>query len=127
MTVTGERHGAVAAHAGRAHREAATCVHHPAARPATAPPAVSFGAPPAGVAAFGKAPVAGGGGGLFGAPAAARRPTCAWGIITHLKFRMSKNAQEPLLEENPNRFVVFPIKDHDVWGLYKRLFDWIFP
>ena len=36
---------------------------------------------------------------------------------------MSKNAQEPLLEENPNRFVVFPIKDHDVWGLYKRMFD----
>jgi ribonucleoside-diphosphate reductase subunit M2 len=36
---------------------------------------------------------------------------------------MSKNAQEPLLEENPNRFVVFPIKDHDVWGLYKKMFD----
>ena len=36
---------------------------------------------------------------------------------------MSKNAQEHLLEENPNRFVVFPIKDHDVWGLYKRMFD----
>ena len=36
---------------------------------------------------------------------------------------MSKNAQEHLLEENPNWFVVFPIKDHDVWGLYKRMFD----
>ncbi len=36
---------------------------------------------------------------------------------------MSKIAQEPLLEENPNRFVVFPIKDHDVWGLYKKMFD----
>tara|TARA_B100000927_G_C16474810_1_gene473002 strand:+ start:4024 stop:5001 length:978 start_codon:yes stop_codon:yes gene_type:complete len=36
---------------------------------------------------------------------------------------MSKTAQEPLLEENPNRFVVFPIKDHDVWGLYKKMFD----
>jgi ribonucleotide reductase beta subunit family protein with ferritin-like domain len=29
--------------------------------------------------------------------------------------------QEPLLKENPNRFVLFPIKDHDIWQLYKKM------
>ena len=38
-------------------------------------------------------------------------------------FRMSKTVREPLLEENPNRYVIFPIKDHDIWGLYKKMFD----
>jgi ribonucleoside-diphosphate reductase subunit M2 len=28
--------------------------------------------------------------------------------------------EEPLLRENPNRFVVFPIKYHDVWAMYKK-------
>ena len=36
---------------------------------------------------------------------------------------MSKNIPEPLLEENPNRYVMFPIKDHDIWQLYKKMFD----
>ena len=36
---------------------------------------------------------------------------------------MSKNSGEPLLEENPNRFVLFPIEHHDVWGMYKKMFD----
>ena len=36
---------------------------------------------------------------------------------------MSKNIGEPLLEENPNRFVLFPIEHHDVWGMYKKMFD----
>jgi ribonucleoside-diphosphate reductase subunit M2 len=36
---------------------------------------------------------------------------------------MSKNAPEPLLEDNPNRYVMFPIKDHDIWQLYKKMFD----
>ena len=36
---------------------------------------------------------------------------------------MSKNNGEPLLEENPNRFVLFPIEHHDVWGMYKKMFD----
>ena len=36
---------------------------------------------------------------------------------------MSKNSGEPLLEENPNRFVLFPIENHDVWGMYKKMFD----
>lgn len=28
--------------------------------------------------------------------------------------------EEPLLRENPNRFVVFPIQYHDVWAMYKK-------
>ena len=27
---------------------------------------------------------------------------------------------EPLLQENPNRFVVFPIQYHDIWEMYKK-------
>ncbi len=27
---------------------------------------------------------------------------------------------EPLLKENPNRFVLFPIKEHDIWQFYKQ-------
>ena len=36
---------------------------------------------------------------------------------------MSKIISEPLLEDNPNRYVLFPIKDHDIWALYKKMFD----
>jgi len=36
---------------------------------------------------------------------------------------MSKSVQEPLLQDNPNRYVMFPIKDHDIWQLYKKMFD----
>ena len=35
---------------------------------------------------------------------------------------MSKIA-EPLLTENPNRFVMFPLQDQDIWKLYKKMFD----
>ena len=27
---------------------------------------------------------------------------------------------EPLLKENPRRFVVFPIQYHDIWQMYKK-------
>jgi hypothetical protein len=27
---------------------------------------------------------------------------------------------EPILQENKNRFVIFPIKHHDIWEWYKR-------
>ena len=27
---------------------------------------------------------------------------------------------EPLLQENPNRFVIFPIKYHEIWKMYKK-------
>uniref|UniRef100_A0A1I7XKT3 Ribonucleoside-diphosphate reductase n=1 Tax=Heterorhabditis bacteriophora TaxID=37862 RepID=A0A1I7XKT3_HETBA len=32
----------------------------------------------------------------------------------------SLNSDEPLLKENPNRFVIFPLKYHDIWGFYKK-------
>ena len=32
----------------------------------------------------------------------------------------SKNDDEPLLRENPSRYVLFPIRYHDVWKFYKR-------
>lgn len=31
-----------------------------------------------------------------------------------------KDFIEPLLRENPNRFVLFPIQDHDIWQFYKK-------
>ena len=36
---------------------------------------------------------------------------------------MSKNQQEPLLTENPNRYVMFPIQDIDIWRSYKKQMD----
>lgn len=33
---------------------------------------------------------------------------------------MSLNADEPLLRENPNRFVIFPINYKDIWQYYKK-------
>lgn len=36
---------------------------------------------------------------------------------------MQKNPSiqdEPLLRENPNRFVIFPIQYHDIWQMYKK-------
>jgi len=31
-----------------------------------------------------------------------------------------RHAVEPLLKENPNRFVLFPIEDNEIWGMYKK-------
>ena len=36
---------------------------------------------------------------------------------------MSKTSNEPLLSENENRFVMFPIEDHDIWSMYKKQVD----
>ena len=36
---------------------------------------------------------------------------------------MSKQTQEPLLADNPNRYVMFPLREHDIWSLYKKMFD----
>jgi len=33
---------------------------------------------------------------------------------------MLPDQEEPLLKENPNRFVLFPIQHHDVWEMYKK-------
>jgi hypothetical protein len=30
-------------------------------------------------------------------------------------------AVEPILQENKNRFVIFPIKHHDIWEWYKKM------
>jgi ribonucleotide reductase beta subunit family protein with ferritin-like domain/intein/homing endonuclease len=36
---------------------------------------------------------------------------------------MSKISKEPLLAENPDRFVMFPIQDQEIWKLYKKMMD----
>ena len=36
---------------------------------------------------------------------------------------MSKVANEPLLTENDQRYVMFPIADADVWKMYKKMMD----
>lgn len=36
------------------------------------------------------------------------------------KSPQSLDAEEPLLKDNPRRFVVFPIKYHDIWQMYKK-------
>ena len=33
---------------------------------------------------------------------------------------MFKVELEPLLKENPRRFVIFPIEYHDIWAMYKK-------
>ena len=33
---------------------------------------------------------------------------------------MSELSQEPILKENKDRFVLFPIRHHDVWKYYKQ-------
>ncbi|GFR99743.1 ribonucleoside-diphosphate reductase subunit M2 [Elysia marginata] len=42
--------------------------------------------------------------------------------VTKSKPQVSKAAEqdEPLLRENPRRFVVFPIEYHDIWQMYKK-------
>lgn len=32
----------------------------------------------------------------------------------------AEEEEEPLLKENPRRFVIFPIKYHDIWQMYKK-------
>lgn len=36
---------------------------------------------------------------------------------------MSKPQIEPLLNDNPNRYVMFPIQDQEVWDMYKKSVD----
>ena len=36
---------------------------------------------------------------------------------------MSKLTAEPLLTEDDNRFVMFPIKDESIWKMYKKQVD----
>ncbi|XP_022623661.1 ribonucleoside-diphosphate reductase subunit M2 [Seriola dumerili] len=34
--------------------------------------------------------------------------------------KSSSSQEEPLLKENPRRFVIFPIQYHDIWQMYKK-------
>jgi len=36
------------------------------------------------------------------------------------KVNLTSSNVEPLLEENPGRFVLFPLKYHDIWEMYKK-------
>jgi|TARA_B110000483_G_C18165450_1_gene531086 ribonucleotide reductase beta subunit family protein with ferritin-like domain len=36
---------------------------------------------------------------------------------------MSQSQKELLLTENPNRFVMFPLSDQDIWKMYKKMMD----
>lgn len=36
---------------------------------------------------------------------------------------MSRTNNEPLLSEDDNRYVMFPIKDNEIWGMYKKQID----
>jgi ribonucleoside-diphosphate reductase beta chain len=36
------------------------------------------------------------------------------------KYMKNKLLNEPLLKENPNRFVLFPIKHNNIWEMYKK-------
>ncbi|XP_051264771.1 ribonucleoside-diphosphate reductase subunit M2 [Dicentrarchus labrax] len=37
-----------------------------------------------------------------------------------VKKSSGEEEEEPLLKENPRRFVIFPIKYHDIWQMYKK-------
>ncbi|XP_067862662.1 ribonucleoside-diphosphate reductase subunit M2 isoform X2 [Heptranchias perlo] len=37
-----------------------------------------------------------------------------------IDLKAAKLQDEPLLQENPNRFVIFPIQYHDIWQMYKK-------
>lgn len=42
------------------------------------------------------------------------------GSIVFRQRKLEKQKQEPLLIENPNRFVIFPIANKQVWDMYKK-------
>lgn len=37
-----------------------------------------------------------------------------------VKKSSSSQEEEPLLKDNPRRFVIFPIEYHDIWQMYKK-------
>jgi len=39
----------------------------------------------------------------------------------HFKNNNAMSQIEPILQENKNRFVIFPIKHHDIWEWYKKM------
>ncbi|KAK6044792.1 ribonucleoside-diphosphate reductase, beta subunit [Cooperia oncophora] len=43
--------------------------------------------------------------------------------VTQMLSAPTNIEDEPLLRENPNRFVIFPLKYHDIWAFYKKAVD----
>eukprot|EP00978_Attheya_sp_CCMP212_P045661 scaffold355469_cov43-Attheya_sp.AAC.1 len=42
-------------------------------------------------------------------------------MTDHKKLEVAgKHLPEPLLTENPHRFVLFPIQDNEIWQMYKK-------
>merc|ERR1719342_284909 len=41
-------------------------------------------------------------------------------IPSPTKEKEPDTSSEPLLRDNPRRFVVFPIEYHDIWRMYKK-------
>lgn len=40
--------------------------------------------------------------------------------ISNIPQHKKQEAEEPLLKDNPGRFVIFPIQYHDIWQMYKK-------
>jgi ribonucleotide reductase beta subunit family protein with ferritin-like domain len=52
---------------------------------------------------------------------AAKPPPLSTKVSCHKKAEARGHLlPEPLLQENPHRFVLFPIKDNDIWRMYKK-------
>ena len=49
-----------------------------------------------------------------------RKQTQAAPINEILDEKVSLDNQEPILKDNPNRFVLFPIQHDDIWDFYKK-------
>uniref|UniRef100_A0A667WLU3 Ribonucleoside-diphosphate reductase subunit M2 n=1 Tax=Myripristis murdjan TaxID=586833 RepID=A0A667WLU3_9TELE len=41
-------------------------------------------------------------------------------VVQPKATKKSSTEEEPLLKENPRRFVIFPIQYHDIWQMYKK-------
>ncbi len=37
-----------------------------------------------------------------------------------IRRAQDQDKDEPLLRENPRRFVMFPVEHHDIWQFYKK-------
>ena len=43
--------------------------------------------------------------------------------LNRIIFRMAKSSHEPILVENEDRYVMFPIQDDEIWKMYKKQMD----
>ena len=52
---------------------------------------------------------------------AANNPPSSKKVSYHKKAKIQgRLAPEPLLQENPHRFVLFPLQHNDIWRMYKK-------